>query len=310
MKVAFLTRSDTPKEASHISADLFKDDLLAVDELQRRGISVDFIVWDDPNNNAKEYDVLVVRSTYDYIFKIEKFYNFLDDMRMNSVPILNRVNTLLWNTNKHYLRDLEVKGVRIVPTVYLPKAVSKKRNSPTIVEIMRKHCWSEVVVKLCVGMASVYSWRVQNEEEAVATQPELDELLQTRQMMVTQFLPKVLESGEWSLVYFDKQFSHAVNKHPPKGDYRAQPWCTPERKNPPGKMMETADKIIHTLKDDLLYARVDLVESEKENEEPYLMELELIEPVLFFKQAPERIDVFADAVMKFYRKMKFTNKLK
>jgi len=107
----------------------------------------------------------------------------------------------------------------------------------------------------------------------------------------------VTTQGEWSLLFFNKQFSHGVLKKPKSDDFRVQNdfGGTAERTEVPLFVREQAEQWLKLIKEPLLYTRVDGVVS---NGKFVLMELELIEPVLFLKedeQAPVR---FANEIVK------------
>jgi glutathione synthase/RimK-type ligase-like ATP-grasp enzyme len=123
----------------------------------------------------------------------------------------------------------------------------------------------------------------------------LERLLAQGDVVVQEFVPEVTSAGEWSLIYFDRVFSHAVKKAPKLGDFRVQEehGGTFERGDPPAQAVLVAESALRAVDDDLLYARVDVVEREAG---PLLMELELIEPSLFFRADPLAPARFAVAV--------------
>jgi len=113
--------------------------------------------------------------------------------------------------------------------------------------------------------------------------------------MVQQFIPEILEAGEWSLVFIAGEFSHAVVKLPTPGDFRVQAQFggTARRVQPTPDMIDTAARIVEALPDRPLYARVDGTEGESGL---VLMEVELIEPVLFLGLGCA-VDRFAQAIV-------------
>ncbi len=194
---------------------------------------------------------------------------------------------LRWNANKNYLRDLEGKGIPIVPTFW-PEGPSNLR------EQLRELRWSRAVVKPRVS-ATAHQTRLVSIENAESAQPLFAELLRGPGVMVQRFMEVIVTRGEWSLIFFNGEYSHAVIKTPRAGDFRVQHdfGGYEQSAEPSPDVLEAAMRVIRALDDVPLYARVDGVESDGHF---LLMELELIEPALFFflhSDAPER---FAAAV--------------
>ena len=105
-------------------------------------------------------------------------------------------------------------------------------------------------------------------------------------MMVQPFLPAIQTEGELSFIFIDGEFSHALKKSAAKGDYRIQSsYGGTEAAIVPSKSdLEQAIRVLSSVDDELLYARVDMLRAD--DGELYLMELEAIEPYLYPLEGP------------------------
>ena len=107
-------------------------------------------------------------------------------------------------------------------------------------------------------------------------------------------MPAIVSEGEYSLFYFGGAFSHAINKRPKTDDFRVQEehGGIITAIEPDARMRRAGDRAIETIDRDLLYARVDLIRDARQ--EFFLMELELIEPALYFRMDPRSPRFFAE----------------
>lgn len=265
---------------------LTDSDSLLLEPLKKRGIEVVPIIWSSPTPSRSSLDAIVMRSAWDYHTNINEFKTFLSTLKKTTIPVYNPIDTMLWNSNKSYLFSLEKQGVSIVPTILL--------HSVDETEIQRIKKWSEIVIKPTVG-ASAYNIlkiKTSNEENLLFN---ISKLLSSGSVIVQPFLNEIYD-GEISFIFFDKQYSHAVLKKPKKNDFRTTNYAfggTESLYSPSKQLIQHANKIIQTIKDPLLYARLDAIEVKGSL---VLMELELIEPHLFFELSPEKASTFADAI--------------
>lgn len=278
--VAFVTCSTKPA--------LAPDDLLAAQQLASSGVHVVAQPW-DASADWTRFDLVVLRSCWNYHLHPEAFSTWIEQCYQQQVPLCNDATLVKWNMHKSYLHELQMKGVAVPPTAWLNKGVSI-----SLTALMDRHDWSEVVVKPAVSATAFQTMRVKR-TDAENHQGEFDRLLADRDVLVQQFMPEVQTSGEWSLLFFDKKFSHAVLKRPKANDFRVQNdfGGTFQKSEPPSFAISQASNLLELVDAPLLYARVDGIVS---NNQFLLMELELIEPVLFLNedgQAPAR---FAEAI--------------
>lgn len=286
--IAFATYDGAPA--------LTPDDRLAAAALAGRGIGVEPAVWSDPAVDWQRYDAVVLRSTWDYHRRVQEFRDWLDLLEGNRVPLWNPVPLARWNLDKRYLRDLAGRGVPTVPTLWLEPG-----SMPDLPAVLDAHGWPEAVLKPVVAATAYRTCRIARHAPA-AQQTQLrdavEEVLADGPAMLQPLLPQIRAEGEWSLIFFAGEFSHAVLKKPTEGDFRVQEEFggTSAAATPPPALPVAARSILDRIAGPWLYARVDGVRSEKGGF--LLMELEMLEPLLFLSleaSAPAR---FADAILR------------
>ncbi len=279
--LAFVTCASLP--------DLTPDEQAVAAVLAARGMSIAATVWDDPAVKWKDFEALILRSTWDYHHRPAEFAAWLGRVEAAGVPLWNQPATVRWNMQKGYLRDLETQGVAIAATEWLPA-----RQPADLVEILARRGWAEAVVKPAISASAHNTWRVQA-TEAAASQGRLAAQLDEGELLVQEFMPEIQSEGEWSLLFFGSQYSHAVLKRPAAGDFRVQnEYGGGHQAAQPAKgVVAQAAAALAAAPGQTLYARVDGV---LRGETFVLMELELIEPYLFLSSAEGAVERFAAAV--------------
>ena len=267
---------------------LAEDDRRLVAPLERRGFKIVPLVW-DAAPPAEPPAAIVVRSCWDYHRKQAAFKRWLAAAEQGPVPVWNPPAVLRWNLDKHYLRDLAARGVAIPRTVFVPQGAAT-----SLAALLDEHGLAEVVVKPAVSLSAYRTWR-SDPGQAGAHQAEFAALLADGAALVQGFVPEVLTAGELSLVFVEREFSHAVRKRPRAGDFRVQMdhGGTREPYTPPAWMITRAAACLDAVPGPLLYARVDGFEVDGEL---VLMELELLDPVLFFGVEPAAAERMAAAI--------------
>jgi glutathione synthase/RimK-type ligase-like ATP-grasp enzyme len=250
------------------------------------GVTADIAVWDDPAVHWSRYDLVVVRSTWDYTDRREEFLAWAE-----SLPrVLNPADVLRWNTDKRYLRDLEAAGVPVVPTRWDPDGIPAD--------------WPEYVLKPSVssGSRDTARWGPGEEDAARAHLRELRDAGRT--VMLQPYLEAVDTAGETALVFLGGEYSHAARKarvlNPGAGieglaglgETRGKVTATTAT----DAELDLAHRVLDAVPGgrDLLYARVDLIPGP--GGDPLLIELELTEPALYLEHAPGGDARFAKAV--------------
>lgn len=267
--------------------ELKVDDELLCQALRRRGCEASSTVWDEEGIEWGEFDLCLVRSTWDYHDKHDEFLAWARGVEA-STALHNPAALIAWNSDKRYLRELAAAGVPTVPTLWVERDAEIDMASE-----LRERGWDEAVIKPVVdlGARNLRRARVDDAQEALAA------VLSRQGAMVQPFLPSLEIDGELSLVYFEGKLSHAVRKHPAAGDFRVQSiWGgTVESAEPVSRHVEVAEGALSQLDEPPLYARVDLVTDLDGS--PALIELELIEPNLYLGTDRTAADLLADAVI-------------
>ena len=250
---------------------------IAAAALADAGFGVDLVRWDDDTVDWAAVDLAVVRSCWDYAWRLEEFLGWA-----GSVPRLrNPVEVLRWNTDKTYLRDLERAGLPVVPTVWDPTDAGELPDA------------GEWVVKPSVSAGSRDTARWSDAGEALAHAAQLRAAGRTA--MLQPYLASVDDEGETAMLFLGGRFSHAVRKGPLLGrgegvrqDRDSRGDLAPT--TPTAAQRELAQQVLDAVPDLVgggtapLYARIDLVGDAAGR--PVLLELELTEPSLFLPQAP------------------------
>lgn len=270
------------------------DDELVIPALNGLGWQVDIHAWDAQHVDWGCYGLVIIRSTWDYQDRVRAFMKTLDGIAHSGATLINGLKTVGWNIDKRYLRELADRGVEIVPTVWGEAGQLSEPDS-----LFQKLSCEELVIKRVVGAGAQDAFRLRRDAVA-SVWPTVCSTYADKDWMAQAFIDSVLEKGELSLFYFNGHLSHAIRKQPKAGDYRVQEeyggrlTCV----EPGPAMRAAADAALAAIDDELLYARVDLVEGEDGT--PLLMELELIEPALYFRLHPEAPMNFARAVDQFW----------
>jgi glutathione synthase/RimK-type ligase-like ATP-grasp enzyme len=267
---------------------LAPDDRLLVRALQSLGVGAEPAVWEDPHVAWDRASLCVIRSTWDYAYRRSEFLAWARRTAA-TLPLWNPEPVVVWNTHKQYLVDLANRGVPTVPTRVLPAGAAVALDA-----MVRETGWETVILKAAVAQTGRYLRRVDPDDRA-AGQRHLDRLLPHEDMLLQPFLPGVIAEGETSLVYVGGAFSHAVRKQPAADDFRVHDdfGGSVDPVDATGAQRRVAEAALAAAETPLLYGRVDLVPGPAG---PVVMELELVEPDLYFRTAPGSAERMARAV--------------
>lgn len=260
------------------------DEPLLLAALAGAGVEARMLAWDDAAAPFAEQDLVVLRSTWNYYLRIDDFIAWVAKTA-STTRVLNPPGIVAWNAKKTYLAELERRGIDIVPTELV-----LHRAARSVDDILRERGWDEVVIKPVVSAGSFRTERFSRASVPEA-QAFLDALVADRDAMVQRWMPSVETYGERSLVWIDGTVTHAIRKSPRfaggseqvSGDVAI---ADDER--------AFAERALAPFAGELLYARVDMVRDGAGALR--LMELELIEPSLFFQQSKPALERFVSAL--------------
>lgn len=284
----------TPKSCALLTIEdmgnhVFDDDLL-LPPLREAGFVVESVPWRQAEDWSR-FDCVVVRTTWDYHKDPERFVTVLDGIHRRT-RLFNPFELLRWNGDKTYLGDLERRGVPVVPTRFgdgLDEAVLRE---------LHQDFGLDLVIKPTISASADDTFRLHS-GSLDETRDQVLRCFAERAYMAQPFVSSIIEHGELSLFYFDGDLSHAVLKTPKSGDFRVQEehgghLLSVEADEAAGAV---GRRTLATLDEVPLYARVDLVRDD-EDDGYRLMELELIEPSLYLRYAPQAAANFVAALQR------------
>lgn len=258
------------------------DEAMLMQACQEAGIAAELVPWEEAQVDWSRFDQIVLHSTWNYYEHEAKFRAWIESVsplgKLCNVPSL-----VMWNLDKHYLGELQSKGIPIVPTRYISTVED-------LALAVMEEGWEEFVVKPTVSAASFMTRRfsVADLDDAGRF---VEDILLARGAMVQKYMSRVAEGGEIALVHVDGQLTHGIVKSPrfEGGDESVSAAITPT-----SEQKEVARRVMNAVTEHWLYARVDLMLAE--DGQWLLSELELIEPSLFFLQHKPALDRFVAAL--------------
>lgn len=266
------------------------DDAHLLEAFEAAGGRAATIPWDDGKADWAGFDAVVVRATWDYYLRHGEFLAWLDRLEAAGARVWNPVPTLRWNSDKRYLAELARRGAPVVPTRFVERGVHGK-----LARVLDEEGWDEAVVKPAVSAGAYCTFRARR-DEAPQAQAAFEELVARDAVLVQPYLPEV-QQGEWSFVFLGGAFSHAAVKRPGKGDFRVNEkhGGSLAAGKPTEGQVAQARAVLDSAPAPLLYARVDGV---FRGGRFALMELEALEPELFFRTAPGSAGRFVAALQR------------
>ena len=281
-RAAFLTLSDP--------TGFVIDDDLAHEPLRRLGWQVENIPWNRPDVDWKQFDIVVIRSTWDYQHHPEQFLATLDAIEATGVRLDNGTDIVRWNMHKTYLRDLEARGVPTVPTLW------RDGLAPGALLPLFDELASDAAVIKPVTSGNAEGAYYLDRARAKTQAAEIEHYFARRPLMMQPFERGILAEGEFSLIYFNGELSHSILKVPKPGDFRVQEEHGSEilSVHPEPALIAAGNAAIAAIGRPLLYARADLVRHDAGFR---IMELELVEPAIYLRTDPGAPERFANALI-------------
>ncbi len=270
MKIAVVTSSN--------AAEMSEDDPILLTALERAGHESVHWRWDDSSVDWQSADVALIRSTWDYFTRMSEFETWIEETR-GKVRFVNDVEILTWNIDKHYLVELAEAGLAVIPTQIVDEAG---------LAAAAEKVWQSDASVIIKPVVSGGSWGLHHLQsgEAIAVDPAQGPWL------VQAYVPSIVEAGELSVILLGGEVSHGIRKLPKPGDIRVQREFGAREivETPSEEACALAKAVLQACPGTPVYARADMVEREGRLE---LMEMELLEPELFFTLVPEAADRLA-----------------
>lgn len=262
---------------------------IRADYIRLLGDGATFIDWTKADDFSS-FDLVTPLLAWGYPRDCARWFALLDQLEAENVPVRNPVSILRWNSDKSYLTELDAAGIPSVPTIWSPLldrvALEDARKSFNV---------ETLIVKPPISGGADGTFRLERDDIVPAS-------VAGQRMMIQPYVPNIAEEGEYSLFYFAGVFSHSIVKRPATGDFRVQEQYGGREEAvpaPEGALMLAKQALEATAKitqsGPLAYARVDILRDG--NGVFRLMELELIEPSLFLRFAPDAGAAFAKALV-------------
>lgn len=270
-------------QTNDYSSNVFREDRLLKEALERLGYSVHRTNWDDDNFDWTSTEYIFFRTTWDYFDRYDEFSVWLEDV-CTKTKLINPKELIYWSLDKHYLQDLDQAGIRIPETIFI-----EPKETQTLSEIIASLNWKEFILKPAISGAGRHTYRF-TKEKAADHQSIFSQLIAKESMLIQEFQANILTKGEVAFMVFGGKFSHAVLKTAKKGDFRVQDdfGGTIQHYYPDAAEIAFVERAFAACSPLPVYARIDVIWN-NENE-LCIGEIELIEPELWFRMDDESAD--------------------
>ena len=278
MRIAFLVPDPDYPEPWRWAFDVEAEALIVA------GADVEPLPWTKASD-LSGFDLILPLVAWGYHLDYERWLAFLDAVDESGVRMMNPPALLRWNGDKAYLAELADAGVPTVPTLAVEACCDADLE-----EARRRFDSDLLVLKPHVSASASGTHRL-------GPNDDLPPDSRSRPMIVQPLIEEIARTGEFSLMLFAGEYSHAVVKRPKSGDFRVQPHLggvTLPSKAPPGAE-QLARQALAAAPAHATYARVDIVPDDEGVLR--IMELELIEPALFLDHSPDRGAAFTRAIL-------------
>ncbi len=251
------------------------DDLI-LNTLKVLGWDCDFVSWESKNIDWDIYKSVIIRSTWNYQEKFKNFIKILNDIDNSRALLYNSIDIVKWNINKQYLKDLKEKEIKIVPSKFY-----KIFNASEIYKSFSSYNSKKLIIKPCISANADFTYVLDKNSfnDKINT---LKASFKNKEFIIQPFIESIKTEGEYSLIFFGDRLSHILLKTPKVSDFRVQEEHGGILKpilNPEENLIKFGKRVIKNLPEPCLYSRVDIV---RYNNKFVLMEVELIEPSLYF----------------------------
>ena len=283
------------------SADPDRDCAPLVASLRARGIEAASLDWHDPAVDWAGWDLVVLRSPWDYAQHPQEFAAWLDRTDA-ATRVLNAPELVRWNMDKRYLAELEATGIAVIPTSYHREEESLRAALATAAG-GEDGGGAHVVLKPAVGAGSQSTGLFATQDPA-ALDLARQILAAGGTVMLQPEVPELSAGEEKALYTLDGRFTHAVAKGAllaRGGGLRGGEYLErPELVEASGAERAFAERVLAAVAEVTgletpLYGRIDLVDSAEHG--LALLEAELFEPTYNLHLAPEVTELFVDAIL-------------
>jgi glutathione synthase/RimK-type ligase-like ATP-grasp enzyme len=252
--------------------------------LEAAGAEVEAVEW-TTRESLSRFDLVLPLVAWGYHLDYERWLAFLERAVRDKIPLLNDPAILRWSGDKAYLQELHDAGVPTVPTHAVESC-----SEADLEEARRHFACHSLVIKPPISASATGTHRIGPTDDLPAES-------RGKPMIIQPLIEEIGRTGEFSLMLFDGEFSHAVVKHPKTGDFRVQPHLggVTHACEPPQGAIELARQALSAAPAKPVYARVDIIPDDEGTLR--IMELELIEPALFLDHSADGGAAFTRAIL-------------
>lgn len=268
--------------------DYVTDYHLSFAPMHSLGWDVEAVAWRS-NPDWNRYDAVYICSPWDYPDHSDEFRTVLQRIDASSAALFNDKSIVDWNLEKTYLRDVAARGGNIVPSSWY-----ESFDPADVPGFFTEHASETVVIKPVIGANAQDTYVLRRPVDDVLV-ARLEKVFATKRFLVQPFIENIRSEGEFSLFFFNGEYSHAILKTPNAGDFRVQEEhgadiqpCAPH-----GTLLQVAHDVFSQIDPVPVYGRGDWVRGA--DGRFMLMELELIEPSLYLRTDRNAASRFAVA---------------
>ena len=283
-KIALITSSDYP--------NLTEDDRPLLQLFSNHSVNASAQVWDDPLVDWEDFDLVILRSCWDYHKKFESFVDWIHYLKTLKIPLMNHPLTVLWNLDKKYLLEIEKQNLPIVPS-----RVMNKPGYHDLAQAMTDWHSDYIILKPTVSASALNTFKLSLKDLNTHETPSIQ-----TDWIIQPFLKLVETEGEVSMFYYGSEFCHAIRKVPKAGDFRVQSEFGGkyEAYQASAELIDQGLKYLRTCPKIPSFARVDLMPLK--HDQWVLGELEVIEPALSFAMYPQSLIRFVEVTIQLLNK--------
>lgn len=278
-----------PQTIDWYTEQILTEDRLVLEALGKKGLRVLKTNWDNPDFDWTSTRFALFRTIWDYFHRFEEFETWLKKVNLQT-KLINSAEHLFWNIDKHYLLDLQKKGVNIPPSHFV-----EPQTQTTLKSLQTQLGWNEMVLKPAVSGCARHTYRL-NQENLDEYEAIFQTLIAKEAVLLQPFLKNILTKGEIALMLVNGKVTHAVLKKAKEGDFRVQDdfGGTVHDYIPNQAEIAFAEKAFAACDEIPMYGRVDMVWDN--DGEMAVSELELVDPEMWFRQNPNAAEQLADAI--------------
>lgn len=267
-----------PSDPDWYVQQVLEEDGLVQAALEKEGWRVNRVAWSgDFDWNSSHFALF--RTPWDYAKNFKAFEAWLARTR-EQIHFINPLAAIYWNSDKHYLAELQQKGLAVPTTHFI-----KKGNKKSLAAWHQELGWEHTVLKPTISAAGRHTYQL-HPKDWDSHETIFQQLLEEEDLMLQPFLKNIVTKGEIAVMLVGGEVTHAVLKTAKAGDFRVQDdfGGTVKVYEPSAAAVDLAKRAVRSCPIPPLYARVDLV---WDNEGGLAVsELEVFEPEMWFRFYP------------------------